>query len=326
MTKRAERLASMIKDILQPLNTSGNPKEIKIGATYPHGVARQYTADMRKIVKELAGRIKSELMPVVREQFKQRQDGVRMDSIDNYKTERRVDRFYCLDMEDRFDDYEYDLINDSVRMDSSERMDGIADMLVALRLIKQGFKSGESLSTEYAQSAYQHNEKSINDAIEKQLGVLIQLPVSDVNAVNDWIAQNSELITDMQAEYLRRVQQSITNGFLTGKSTKQVTQEIQKATNITWRRANTIARNEIGNLNSQINTKRNEELGITEGIWRGQRDERERGNPNGLYPNAVPSHWDREGKRFKISEGINGERPGEPILCRCWTESVIPLD
>lgn len=272
----------MIKDILQPLNASGKPKEIKIGVTYPHGVARQYTADMRKIVKELAERIKTELMPVVREQFKQRQDGV--------------------------------------------RMDGISDMLVVLRLIKQDFVSGQSLSTEYAQSTYQHNEKSINDAIEKQLGVLVQLPVSDTEAVSDWVAQNSELITDMQAEYLRRVQQSITNGFLTGKSTKQVAQEIQKATNITWRRANTIARNEIGNLNAQINTKRNQELGITEGIWRGQRDERERGNPNGLYPNAKPSHWANEGKRFKIGVGINGISPGEEILCRCWTESIIPLD
>lgn len=319
-------MTSKIKDVLQPLNTSGKPKEIKIGVTYPHGVARQYTADMRKIVKGLAERIKAELMPVVREQFKQRQDGVRMDSIDNHKTEKRLDKFEYLDDKERFDDYEYDLINDSVRMDSGERMDGISDMLVALRLIKQGFANGDSLSTEYAQSTYQHNEKSINDAIEKQLGVLVQLPVSDTEAVSDWVAQNSELITDMQEEYLRRVQQSITNGFLTGKSTKQVTQEIQKATNITWRRANTIARNEIGNLNSQINTKRNQELGITEGIWRGQRDERERGNPNGLYPNARPSHWDREGKRFKISEGINGERPGEPILCRCWMESVIPLD
>lgn len=316
----------MIKEILQPLNTSGKPKSIKIGQTYPHGVARQYTADMRKIVRELTKRINKELMPVVLEQFKQRTDSARMDSIDSSLYVSHVDKFEYLDIEERFDSYEYDLVVESARMDSDDRMDGVSDILVALRLIRQAVRSGDELSTEYAMSAYQHNEKSISNAIEKQLGIAVQLPVGDIESVNDWVVQNSELIKDLQEEYLRRVQQSVTNGFLQGRSTKQVAQEIQKATNITWRRANTIARNEIGNLNAQINSKRNQELGIDEGIWRTAKDERVRGNPSGLYPNARPSHWANEGKKFKLSEGIDGIKPGDEILCRCWTEAVIPLD
>lgn len=316
----------MIKYLLQPLNTTGKPKTIKIGQTYPHGVARQYTADMRKIVKELTSRINKELMPVVRDQFKQRTDSVRMDAADSIRTVQHTDSLEYLDDDERFDNYEYELIIASPRMDSNYRMDGISEMLVVLRLIREGFRSGKTLSNEYAQSTYSHNEKSISDAIEKQLGVAVQLPASDVESVNDWVVQNSELITSLQDEYLNRVQQSITNGFLRGRSTRQVAQEIQKATNITWRRANTIARNEIGNLNAQINSKRNEELGIDEGIWRTAKDERVRGNPSGLYPNAKPSHWANEGKRFKLSKGIKGIKPGEEILCRCWTEAIIPLD
>lgn len=272
----------MIKDILNPLNTSGKPKTIKIGMTYPHGVARQYTADMRKIVKALAERINKELMPVVREQFKQRND--------------------------------------------SERMDGIGDMLAVIRLIKDTFMPGDSLANSYAMSTYQHNENSINKEVERQLGVSVNLPDGDVSKVNDWVEQNASLIADLQEEYIRRVQGAVTNGFLQGKSTKQVSQEIQKATGITWRRANTIARNEIGNLNAQINKERNEELGITRAIWRTARDERVRGNPSGLYPNARPSHYAREGKEFNISEGLGGISPGEEINCRCYSESIIELD
>ena len=66
--------------MLQPLNTSGKPKAIKIGHTYPHGVSRQYTADMRKIVRHLAKQVKEIILPEIKAQVEQR-DGVRNDSL-----------------------------------------------------------------------------------------------------------------------------------------------------------------------------------------------------------------------------------------------------
>ena len=74
---------------------------------------------------------------------------------------------------------------------------------------------------------------------------------------------------------------------------------------------------------TQLDEERNKELGIDTAIWRNMQDSRVRGNPNGLYPKAKPSHWKREGKEFKWSEGIDGELPGEPIQCRCFAQSVI---
>ena len=74
-----------------------------------------------------------------------------------------------------------------------------------------------------------------------------------------------------------------------GKSISQVTSEIMKAGQVTQSRAANIARNEIKNLTSQLNTRRSVNAGFDIYEWQNSGDERVRGNPGGLYPNAKPS-------------------------------------
>lgn len=82
-----------------------------------------------------------------------------------------------------------------------------------------------------------------------------------------------------------------------------------------------VARNQIANFNSFNNKIRYQNLGITEAIWVTAHDERVR-----------PSHVDREGKTFKIDEGlyssIDGKTflPGIPFNCRCIMRPIIPGD
>jgi uncharacterized protein with gpF-like domain len=107
----------------------------------------------------------------------------------------------------------------------------------------------------------------------------------------------------------------------------------------------TIARNEVATINSQINQKRLQQLGLDLYIWRTSDDERVRGNPSGKYPKARPRHDTMDGKvcrwddptvyadsiadakagKWKKRSGINGpeQHPGEPILCRCIAEPVV---
>lgn len=322
-------MSSELKNMLQPLNTSGKPKRIKIGHTYPHAVSRQYTADMRKIVRYMAKQVKKIVIPEINTQVSQR-DGVRNDSlitIDSAMLISRVDRFEYLDDELRFDEYEYDVIRDDIRLDSQgERMDGLMDILVQIKLLKDNIFPGIALANEYALKTYDANERNITSSIERSVGVAVKLPQGDLTRVNDWVTNNELLIQDLQEEYLTRIQKSVANGYTTGKTNREIAKDIQRATDITWRRANTIARNEVGNLNAEINQQRSKELGIEKGIWRTMRDTRVRGNPGGLYPKARPSHFANEGKAFDLDRGLNGELPGEPPQCRCFYESVIELD
>lgn len=273
-------MANKLQEILSPLNTSGKTKTVKIGHTYPHGVSRQYTSDMRKIVRALFNEVKEIILPEIKEQVAQR-DGV--------------------------------------------RQDGLRDILIKIRLLSNNIVNGQGLATEYAQKTYAANEKNISNSIERSLGIAINLPEGDLSHVEDWVENNTLLIQDLQQEYLTRIQKSVASGFTQGKTNREIAKEIQKATGITWRRAKTISRNEIGNLNAQINIERNKELGIEEAEWVAVMDERTRGNPGGLYPNAKPSHWKNDGKTFKWSEGLNGELPGQPINCRCFGRSIIKL-
>lgn len=86
-----------------------------------------------------------------------------------------------------------------------------------------------------------------------------------------------------------------------------------------------------------------ENLGAIGGFWRGMRDKREVGNPNGYYPHGNDSHgdhWNREGKFYVFSHTwadkqglVKGERyedlkdggAGVAIGCRCWIESIYNM-
>ena len=307
-----------LKDQLQPYKKSDKPIEIKIGHTYPHGVERQYASDMRKIVKFISGEIKANVLPVLKEEIRARDErndsGERMDYKPTFVTHR--DSLERYDDVERFDQYEYQYV---------ERMDGLRDILERIRRLLGNLFIGDAMAERFAGQTYNSNEKNISDAINSKLGITIALPGGDRTMVDDWVVQNTDLIQDLQEQYLKRVQSAVSNGFIKGQSYRDIAKDIQKSTDITWRRARNIARDQIGTLNSQLTEFRNKELGIEEGIWRTMQDERVRGNPSGLYPKAIPSHYAREGVKFKLNEGIDGELPGQPILCRCWTESVIEI-
>lgn len=184
-----------------------------------------------------------------------------------------------------------------------------------------------------------NNPDDIADAVElnkvdelaKTIGVdlFAQTAVTDYSEIKRvWVANAQRLITKMNTEYIDRVMGIVNRGFSDGVRHEVLAKQIRESTGVSMRKAALIARNEIGNINSQITIKRNQELGIKEYIWRTARGERVRGNPSGLYPKASPSHYDREGKTYSYKKGAGARdrHPGNGINCRCFTESIIIFD
>ena len=91
-----------------------------------------------------------------------------------------------------------------------------------------------------------------------------------------------------------------------------------------------LARNQVQNYNSVTTKIRAQNLGITKAVWVTAGDERVRGNPSGLYPRAVPSHYDLDGKEFDLDKGAYSDGqyllPGVPPNCRCTYEMIIPTE
>lgn len=129
------------------------------------------------------------------------------------------------------------------------------------------------------------------------------------------IRQNVALISNVNADTKRRVEEAVYEALANRRNKKWLTDRIAKEMGITKRRARIIAGDQTHKLNSALNRYRNEQLGIEAYIWRTRLD------------NAVRhAHRVREGKRFFWSEPPSDGHPGHPINCRCSAAAVLDLE
>lgn len=153
------------------------------------------------------------------------------------------------------------------------------------------------------------------------------------NIIDSWSREQVSLITKASQDMLDTVARRIREGVKAGKSARQVTAMINAdLPGISYRRARIIARDQTAKLNSALTQGRMADAGIETYIWSTSEDERVRGNPTGLYPKALPSHYAMNGKICRWDDPTvwleNGEwvkragnapyfHPGMDILCRC---------
>ncbi len=153
------------------------------------------------------------------------------------------------------------------------------------------------------------------------------------NVIDSWSREQVTLITKASQDMLDTVARRISEGVKAGKSARQVTAMINAdLPGISYRRARIIARDQTAKLNSALTQGRMADAGIETYIWSTSEDERVRGNPTGLYPKALPSHYVMNGKVCRWDDPTvwleNGEwvkrsgdapyfHPGMAIMCRC---------
>lgn len=125
--------------------------------------------------------------------------------------------------------------------------------------------------------------------------------------------QNINLIKSIPIQLQEKLRYRMAEAVLGGESHKSLAADLEKLLDIPKRRATIIARDQIGKLNGRLTQLRQENIGVKSYIWRGSLDERER-----------LSHVEREGKEFRWDNPPDDGHPGQPILCRCSAEAVLP--
>jgi SPP1 gp7 family putative phage head morphogenesis protein len=169
-----------------------------------------------------------------------------------------------------------------------------------------------------------HNKKQVGSMIRTAIGVNVYKGESWYTGVRQgFIYQNVGLITKLSDDTMHRVEQSIYNSIRQGERYTTVAKNIEDQFDMSESRAELIARDQIGKLNGEMTQRRQESIGVDEYTWRTAKDDRVRGNPEGKYPDAKPSHYAREGKRYKWDKPPEGGHPGIAIQCRCWAEPVL---
>ena len=172
-----------------------------------------------------------------------------------------------------------------------------------------------------------HGQKFMQQ-VNAAIGVDLKAVVAQegVETLIDLATQrNVALITGLTADVQKRIETVLIDMITAGKSNADMAKALDDAFQFGRKRAALIARDQAAKFNGNLNRIRQQEAGVTDYIWWTVHDERVRGNPDGKYPNAKPSHWARHGKQFAYEDPPSDGNPGEPINCRCIARPVLKV-
>ena len=184
--------------------------------------------------------------------------------------------------------------------------------------------------------------KSLSEFNRRELNAFKKIAIGEAfaedepwlkNVLEEWSREQVTLITKATQDMLDTVARRIRDGVKVGKSAKEVTALINAdLPGISYRRSRIIARDQTAKLNSSLTQGRMTDAGLETYVWDTAQDERVRGDPSGLYPKALPSHYVMQGKICRWDDPTvwleNGEwvkragdapyfHPGKAIMCRC---------
>ena len=196
---------------------------------------------------------------------------------------------------------------------------------VSRRWLKRWNRLAGWLAERAVGKAKDTTDVSLKDAF-KAAGFTVKFqPSRELNTVSRaLIAENVNLIKNkMVRPYLADVEGIVLRGVSMGRNLKYIREELDKRYDITTKRANLIARDQLDKATQAIQRTRDKEIGITEGIWvhmPGQKTSRE-------------THIAMNGKQFKLEgddKGLYDSDVGRNVLpaecpaCRCVYRAILP--
>jgi SPP1 gp7 family putative phage head morphogenesis protein len=174
------------------------------------------------------------------------------------------------------------------------------------------------------------NDFAQRNAQATQASVLVQLKKAGftvkfaptrkaVEAYRLVAAENIALIKSIPRKYHEQVEQRVWNAVRTGSDLNKLSEQLRKAHKVTLDRAALIARDQNAKAKAVIERVRQQELGITRGIWQH--------SAAGKEPR--PTHVAMNGKPYELAHGMwdadesEWVHPGQLINCRCTMRPVI---
>ncbi len=130
--------------------------------------------------------------------------------------------------------------------------------------------------------------------------------------VTEFTAINVSKIVEVSDAYFAQVEAATLEGVRSGRRWEDIAKDIKKRDEVSESRARTIARDQVGKLFATLNKVRQQDVGVTEFIWRTSHDARVR-----------DEHAALDGETFEWANPPSEGIPGDPILCRCFPEPVF---
>lgn len=171
----------------------------------------------------------------------------------------------------------------------------------------------EALAKKFGARTIQFNKIQLGRQVRAAFGVdVVQDNPKLGAALEHFISENVALIKSVPSQVVDQVEGIVNRAFSNASQVKTIADEIDERFNVGESRARLIARDQVGKLYGQTNAFRQQDLGITQFVWRTAGDERVR-----------PEHDDLDGETFSYDDPPDEGLPGEPIQCRCTAEPVF---
>lgn len=182
----------------------------------------------------------------------------------------------------------------------------------------------ESLALEIEGQVTGYIERQTARQVQAILGVDV-LPTAGLKyQASEFTRDSVALIRSVGEEFFQDLEADILQAMQGGARWEQLSSVIAERYGLSAKRANLIARDQMGTLVSKISQAKQQAAGATKYIWRTSEDERVVGAPgNRNKPNMRHGdHYARNGKLFTWDRPPHDGHPGEAINCRCTAEPV----
>ena len=162
--------------------------------------------------------------------------------------------------------------------------------------------------------------------VEKTLGINILDDYYSGEFYHDqlrlWIDDNVGLISTLPDELLDEMQNIVEDGFLNGKSNRNIVKSIQERFGVSRSKARFYATDQLSKLNASITQQQQTECGVEEYVWSSSKDQRVRDRHRQL--DGTKHRWDDP----PIVDYRTGRRahPGEDYRCRCVALPVFNIE
>lgn len=208
--------------------------------------------------------------------------------------------------------FEVEYVNDQYARALEEAFDNLRDLYTNID------REARAVSSGFVGEISETNRKRFYASVEDGIGIRLQSIIQNEDLTDILTAttrENVSLIKSIPDEYFKKIETLVFTGTTQGRTAGSMIDEIKKLGKVTERRAKLIARDQSSKLNSALNQQRQENLGITEYIWRTSGDGRVRVN-----------HASKNGKVFRWdSPPQDTGHPGADVQCRCVAQPIIKL-
>lgn len=167
-------------------------------------------------------------------------------------------------------------------------------------------------------------QKQLYGSVEKAIGINTKQLVSKEGLtpeLNALLIESTQWAKKLRDETMEKMINDTLFDMTNGKSLAEIMEKFDDITETRKGHARFLAHNQIQNYNALSGKLRAQKLGAKRGIWDTAGDESVR-----------PSHADRDGKEFDLSEGLYSSldkkrlTPGVDYSCRCTVRYILEDD